>query len=339
LTLDFQLCQSLTVTETEGYFWGSIRRRKERQEYMSMGIAGEIGSNVHTFTPEEIAAFWESNPCGSDFVEFKGFEQYFIDYDSFRYAQLPYILDMLDRMDLQRKMVLEIGPGQGSDARQIIERGAIYTGVDLTEESIRRVRTRFELSNIEYRELRVENAEHLTSPDDSFDLVYSEGVLHHSPRIESIVAQIYRCLKPGGQAVIMLYHKDSLNYHFSIRLIRRLGIFLLFLPFVDRLVSVLTGEPLARLNKHKANLRFEGLSYLKMERFIHKATDGPDNVYSSVWTKGDCDRLFSQFSEVRYEASFLNERHFPGIRHLVPGWLKRKIENRWGWNLLIFARK
>lgn len=294
---------------------------------------------TNTFTAEEIAGFWERNPCGSHFVEFREFERFFLDYDAFRYAQLPYLLDLFARLDLRGKKVLEIGPGQGADAQQIIERDAIYTGVDLTEESIRRLHMRFELFNLPYENLLVENAEALTLPNESFDIVYSNGVLHHSPRIEKIIAQLYRCLKPGGEAVIMLYHKSSLNYHVSIRLIRRLGIFLLFLPFVDRFVSLVTGEPLERLNKHKANLRTEGLSYLRMLRFIHKATDGPDNVYSSVWTKHDCDRIFKDFSELRYEVCFLNERHFPVIRHLIPRGLKRKIECRWGWNLFIFARK
>lgn len=292
-----------------------------------------------TFSAEEIAGFWENNPCGSDFVEFKEFERFFLDYDAFRYMQLPYLLQLLDRLDLRGKKVLEIGPGQGADAQQIIERGGVYTGVDLTEESIRRLCKRFELFNLPYDNLLVQNAEELNLPSEHFDIVYSNGVLHHSPRIQKIVGQLHRCLKPGGQAVIMLYHKSSLNYHLSIRLLRRLGIFLLFIPFIDRFVSRVTGEPLGRLNKHKANLRAEGLAYLSMKRFIHKATDGPDNVYSSVWTKRDCDRLFKDFSEIRYEVCFLNERHFPVIRHLLPGGLKRKIEARWGWNLFIFARK
>ncbi len=300
---------------------------------MALGIKGPA------FTPERIAEFWESNPCGSDFVHFTNFKRFFLEYDSFRYAQLPHITSLLDQVELKGKKVLEIGPGQGADAQQIIQRGADYTGLDLTEESIRRVRTRFELLNLPYEELRVENAEELTSPDNSFDIVYSHGVMHHTPRIEKIIAHIYRCLKPGGQAVVMLYHKNSLNYHFSIRFIRRIGICLLLLPLVDRLVSKLTGEPLTRLNKHKRNLHIEGLSYLKMDRFIHKSTDGPDNVFSSVWTKRECDQLFSDFSEVSYKTCFLNDRHFPIVRHLVPTFLKKKLESRWGWNLFIFARK
>lgn len=130
------------------------------------------------FTPEAIAAFWERNPCGGDFVEFRGeYKQFFEEYDRFRYEQLPYILDLLDRMNLSGKEVLEIGTGQGADAQQIIERGGHYTGVDITEESIRRLRTRFEAFDLPYRDLIVQNAEHLTLPDASFDIVYSNSTL------------------------------------------------------------------------------------------------------------------------------------------------------------------
>lgn len=295
---------------------------------------------IRNFAPEEIAAFWEQNPCGGDFVEFHGeYKRFFEEYDAFRYRELPYILPLLDRMNLRGKEVLEIGTGQGADAQQIIQRGGHYTGVDITEESIRRLRTRFEAFNLPYRNLFVENAEKLSLPDEAFDIVYSNGVFLTSPRIKQIVAHTHRVLKPGGQAIVMLYHKDSLNYHVSIKMLRRLGIFLLYVPFVDRFVSRVTNEPLARLNKHKANLRDEGLGYLKMENFIHKATDGPDNVYSSVWTKEMCDDLFAGFSDIKYEAWFINERHFPVVMKLLPQRAKDYIENRWGWNLILTATK
>jgi ubiquinone/menaquinone biosynthesis C-methylase UbiE len=296
--------------------------------------------DAKTVTPEDVAAFYEENPCGGQFVQWNGdFRQFFKDYDEFRYRHEPHLLTVLNSTDLRGKEVLEIGTGQGADAQKIIEKGGHYTGVDLTEESIRRLTTRFSLFGLPYRVLHRMNAEELTLPDESFDVVYSNGVLLTSPRIEKIVAQIHRVLKKDGKAVIMLYHKDSLNYHVSIRILRRLGIFLLYIPGFDRLVSALTGEPLERLRKHKAILHREGLAYLKMENFIHRATDGPDNVYTSVWTREMCDRLFAQFSDLRYEVYFLNERHFPVLRSILPSAFKQALERRWGWHLYIYATK
>jgi ubiquinone/menaquinone biosynthesis C-methylase UbiE len=296
--------------------------------------------NNKQFTSEEIAAFWEKNPVYNDFIRPTGdLRKFFEVYDAHRFRDVQYILELLDSIDFKGKEVLEIGTGQGADAQQIIKRGGVYTGVDITEESIKRLTTRFKLFGLPYKGLHVMNAEHLTFPNESFDIVYSIGVLLVSPRIEMIVAHVHRVLRKGGKAVIMLYYKDSANYHISIKIIRRLGIFLLYIPFVDRLVSKLTGEPLDRLNKHKANLKAQGLSYLKMENFIHRSTDGPDNPYTSVWTKAECTKLFSNFSMIRYNVRYLNERHFPIIRHLIPNWLKSKIEHKWGWNLLITVTK
>ena len=299
--------------------------------------------DARAVTPEEIAAFYEKHLPGDDFLELNAdnFRQFFLEYDAFRYkgGHYDYIPALLKSMDLEGKDVLEIGPGQGADGQKIIELGGIYTALDLTQESIKRLKTRFELFGLKYKKLYVMNAEEMTLPDESFDIVYSHGVLLTSPRIEKIVHHIFRVLKKGGRAVIMLYHKNSLNYHVSIKVIRRTGIFLLLIPFVDRIVSKLTDEPLARLNKHKANLKANGLSYLKMDNFIHKATDGPENVYTSVWTKKMCDQLFSRFSEIRYEARFINERHFPIIMKLIPRTLKEKIEKKWGWNLYITVTK
>jgi ubiquinone/menaquinone biosynthesis C-methylase UbiE len=297
-------------------------------------------TETKTVTPEDVAAFYEENPCGGQFVEWTGdWSQFFRDYDAFRYRHEPHLLTVMKQMDVNGKEVLEIGTGQGADAQKIIEKGGRYTGVDLTEESIKRLKTRFELYGLPYRSLFRMNAEELTLQDESFDVVYSNGVLLTSPRIEKIVAQIHRVLKKGGKAVIMLYHRDSLNYHVSIKVLRRIGIFLLYVPFLDRLIARMTGEPLERLRKHKEILRREGLSYLRMENFIHRATDGPDNVYTSVWNKGMCDRLFSQFSDLRYEVWFLNERHFPVLRSMLPRSLKQKLERKWGWHLYIYATK
>ncbi len=297
-------------------------------------------TETKTVTPEDVAAFYEENPCGGQFVEWTGdWGQFFRDYDAFRYSHESHLLTVLGQMDVKGKEVLEIGTGQGADAQKIIEKGGHYTGVDLTGESIKRLQTRFELHGLPYRALHRMNAEELTLPDESFDFVYSNGVLLTSPRIEKIVAQIHRVLKKGGKAVIMLYHKDSVNYHLSIRVLRRIGIFLLYLPFLDRLIARLTGEPLDRLRKHKEILHREGLAYLRMENFIHRATDGPDNVYTSVWNREMCDRLFSQFSGLRYEVWFLNERHFPILRSILPRSLKRKLERKWGWHLYIYATK
>jgi hypothetical protein len=100
-------------------------------------------------------------------------------------------------------------------------------------------------------------------------------------------------------------------------------------------VSALTREDTHRLMKHLENLKRDGLRYLRMENFIHKATDGPDNVFSSVYSQSEAAGLFSAFRNLSFSKHYLNERHFPVIRNVLPARMKRWIETRYGWHLWI----
>lgn len=288
---------------------------------------------VAEFTPERIAKFWTENPCGSQFVREGTWKDFFLEYDRFKYKTEPHILRQLDKIDFEGKRILEIGMGQGAEAQQIMERGASYNGIDITGESVRRVQLRSLIFGLQYQSVSVSNAECLAFRDETFDLVFSHGVIHHSPRIRNIVGEIHRVLKPGGTVVLMLYHRNSINYQISIKILRRIGIFFLFLPGVDRFISRITGEPLHRLNLHKENLRRSGLGYLKMNNFIHKATDGPDNVYSSVYSEKEARDILAPFRELSFSRHMLNERHLPVIRNMLSDRMKKGLESRFGWHL------
>ncbi len=288
----------------------------------------------------EIKEFWNENPVGSNFVKYRQNKSFYEEYDAFRYKTESHILKELDSIDFKNKKVLEIGLGQGADSMQIINRGAIYHGIDLTEESVRRLKERFELFDKHYESVQVANAEQIPYPDNSFDIVYSHGVIHHSPRINLITDEIYRVLKPGGKAIVMLYHKSSFNYYVSIGLIRRVGLLAIWaLPFLGKIVSKLTGESMERVNKHIDNFKYDGLKYLHMKNFIHRSTDGPENVYSSVWTNKSARKLFNRFRTISARVHFLNERHLLGVQHLLPGKWKRSLASRYGWHLWINAIK
>lgn len=288
----------------------------------------------------DIKNFWNENPVGSNFVEYEADKSFYEKYDAFRYRTEGHILGELDKIDFRNKKVLEIGLGQGADSMQIIERGALYNGIDLTEESVKRVKERFRMYNKPYESVQVANAEHIPFETGTFDIVYSHGVIHHSPQITAIVAEIHRVLKPGGKAVIMLYHKNSFNYYISIGIMRRAGLLLLFVfPFLSKLVARLTGESVERIEKHKANLRKFGLSYLKMKNFVHRSTDGPDNIHATVWNRKTAGKLFHQFHNISTNVHFLNERHFLGIQYILPKSLKRSLATKYGWHLWINATK
>jgi ubiquinone/menaquinone biosynthesis C-methylase UbiE len=289
---------------------------------------------------KKIKDFWERNPVGEQFVSSKDQRDFFLMYDEFRYSTEEHILRELDSINFNGKKVLEVGVGQAADASRIIDRGGIYYGLDLTEESVQRAKSRFQLFNKTYAQLKTGSALSINYPSNHFDIIYSHGVIHHSPQINEIIEEFYRVLKPGGEIIAMLYHKNSFNYYVSINIARRIGLLFIWLvPPLSGLAGLLTGETKDRILKHVENLKSEGLSYLKMTNFIHKSTDGPENVYSSVWTKKDVFKLFSKFKVTKTTVHFLNQRHLMGLQFIIPTKLKRKIEAKWGWHLWVKVKK
>lgn len=105
--------------------------------------------------------------------------------------------------------VLEIGVGAGTDFIQWIRHGARPTGVDLSPNSLAETRSRVTAEGHPEVPLQVADAEHLPFADASFDLVYSYGVLHHSPDTAAAIGEVLRVLRPGGAARIMIYHVPS----------------------------------------------------------------------------------------------------------------------------------
>lgn len=285
---------------------------------------------------EEIDGFWENHPVGGRFHEDSELnEEFFHAFDRRRYSAQDHIQSFLDEFEFEGKNVLEIGTGHGADAEQIIERGANYTGVDLTQESITRTAKRFELFQLPNIGLANANAKHLPFASSSFDIVYSFGVLHHIPNVEAVVDEIDRVLKPRGEIGVMLYHKHSLNYHISISIIRRLGIFLLLIPGFSSLISSFMEDPPETFQIHRSRLKEQGLNYLKMKNFIHANTDGPLNPYSRVYDQQSAENLFSQFNCTYKNAAFINDRQFLYATKILPGGIRDWLASNFGWHLLL----
>lgn len=256
----------------------------------------------------DIRDFWDRRPCGDGLVggldKHRGdYEGFFAEYDAYRYRKEPHILRQLDRIDWRGKRVLEIGLGQGADSEQLIRRGARWSGLDLTPESIARVRTRLTLRNLPHDELKQGSILEAPFADDSFDIVFSHGVLHHVPDIERAQQEISRILKPNGELVIMLYARYSLNYLLSIAVVRRVGLALLYLSNVN---------PGGMYGEHLAQARAQGLGeYLRMSNFIHRNTDGPGNPYSKVYDLPTVRRDFSRFTLVDSSKEFMHAPPLP----------------------------
>ena len=175
---------------------------------------------------KSVEDFWSVEACGTHFVtEFDGLRDFYDKYREYRYRTLWFIHELIPFSEAKDKDLLEIGCGNGADGVEFARHGARYTGVDLTETAVEATRNHFAILGLDGT-FQTENAEQLSFPDNSFDLVYSMGVLHHTPNPDRAFAQVHRVLRPGGRAIIMLYHKNSFNYYARIMGFMRLKVFL-----------------------------------------------------------------------------------------------------------------
>ncbi|MDQ7837052.1 MAG: class I SAM-dependent methyltransferase [Thermodesulfobacteriota bacterium] len=153
--------------------------------------------------------FWERASCGEELYLKDGRDrEAYLTQAKVRYTLEPFIPGFAEFHLYKGERVLEIGVGLGADHLNFAEAGADLYGIDLTPRALRHTLTRMELFGLRSH-LMMGDAEQLSFADSSFDLVYSWGVLHHTPDTARAVAEVYRVLKPGGEAKIMIYHKHS----------------------------------------------------------------------------------------------------------------------------------
>jgi SAM-dependent methyltransferase len=277
---------------------------------------------MQEMTEQAIREFWDAHPCGEGLVEElrADHEAFFRQYDAFRYRTEEHILRRLDAIDFKGERVLEIGLGQGADSEQIIRRGAVWSGLDLSRESVDRVATRLRLRGLAYEHLACGSALAMPFADNSFDLVFSHGVLHHIPDVVAAQKEIARVLRPNGRLIAMLYARRSLNYLLSISVLRRAGISAIYLAGM---------RPDGIIGGHVANAKKMGLlRYLQMPGFVHTNTDGPSNPYSKVYDVPTVTRDFPCF---RLEAHYQEFMHAPP---LPVAWLK-PLAGLLGWHLWV----
>ena len=281
---------------------------------------------------QTVQRFWQDHPCGDTQVgglrgHFQNdYEKFFTDYDCFRYQNERHIPACIDALKVSGKRVLEIGLGEGSESELLIRHGAYWSGVDLTAESVDRVRTRLMLRELPYEELRQGSVLDLPFADGRFDVVFSHGVLHHVPDIKQAQNEIHRVLRPGGELVIMLYARWSLNYLVSIGLIRRAALLAAF-PLAKAGILKSTSEE-GMLSAHLDNAMRMGLfRYLRIDEFVHHNTDGPANPYALVYNRGRVERDFTSFRVTRMYKRYMHAPPLPV--HRLPG------ETIMGWHLWI----
>jgi ubiquinone/menaquinone biosynthesis C-methylase UbiE len=255
---------------------------------------------------------WGENPCGAHVAreyEF-GTREYFDAIEEYRYRDYaPWMKQVIGFNRYGGKRVLEVGCGTGTDLLQFARGGACVTGIDLTPRSIEIARRRFEVYGCA-GEFAIGDAENLGFPDESFDAVYSFGVLHHTPDTKRAVGEAHRVLRRGGRAIVMIYHRSSLYYWGGLALKR----------------GVLKGELLKRSPAEM------------MSRYVeYTETEGRPLV--KAYTRGEARRLFDGFSDCKISVNQLTRKELGPAGRVLPENAFRWLAQNLGWNLIITATK
>jgi ubiquinone/menaquinone biosynthesis C-methylase UbiE len=160
---------------------------------------------------EQVRDFWNQQACGTQFSDSEKYTRdYFDDIEEHRYTVEPEIHRFAQFTRHHGQKLLEVGVGAGTDFLQWVRAGTVAYGIDATPEGVEHVRQRLAVYDLAAEEIRVADCEALPYDSDSFDVVYSWGVIHHTPDTPRAMREIVRVCKPGGKCKVMIYHRRSL---------------------------------------------------------------------------------------------------------------------------------
>lgn len=266
---------------------------------------------------QEAVKHWTQHPCASE-TSGEGFctQPFFDEIERYRYeVYAPWIKKLIPFSAYHGKRILEIGVGMGTDHLQFARSGAVCYGIDLTPKSIEVTKRRCEVYKQDSR-LSVGDAEWLAFADNSFDMVFSFGVLHHTPDIKKAVQEIYRVLRPGGEVWIALYHRWSASF--------------LFQKFFK--YGILRGE-LFRLSYRAFLSRIES---------VQNEAQREATVLVNVYSRRQVRKMFKRFA-----CRNIYVRHLTGADlspmarwgHWIPRCVVEHLEPWFGWYIFLHGRK
>jgi SAM-dependent methyltransferase len=264
---------------------------------------------------QRVRDFWNQAPCGEVYAQGEWLPERLEAQARTRYQLEPFLPEFARFAEGRGRDVLELGVGMGADHLEWARAGPrSLTGIDLTPNAVAHTKARLRLFGLASR-LLVADVERLPLPGDAFDLVYSWGVIHHSPDTRAAALEIRRVLRPGGQARVMIYHRQSF-----------VG-YMLWLRY-----GLLAGRPGLRLDEVYA---------------LHLESPG-----TKAYSPEEARKLFADFSEVQVKTRLgpgdllqgaVGQRHrgilLTAAKALYPRWLLRRFLPRHGLYLLIEATK
>lgn len=268
-----------------------------------------------SLTPEKQRAReqWSKDPAGLIYGhQYEvGSREFFDTVERHRYQEYaPWMPEVMGFNEFAGGRLLEVGCGMGTDLLQFARGGARVTGVDLTPRSVELSRRHLEIYG-QQGDFALSDAENLPFADESFDVAYSNGVLHHTPDTARAVKELHRVLRPGGLARVMLYHRGSL--HYWLQIIFRYGI--------------LSG----------GFLRGKSTAEILSERI--EISEGGGRPLVKVYSRRQARELFAMFREVKVQVEQLTRPELYFLGPIVSGSLFHRLCRSLGWNVIISARK
>ena len=249
---------------------------------------------------KEVQDFWNARPCNLRHSNAPvGTKQYFDEVEERKYFVEPHIPAFADFPNWTGKRVLEIGCGMGTDATNFARNGAIYTGVELSSESLNLAKQRFEVFGLSGRFIEG-NAEEIGQllRGETFDLIYSFGVLHHTPSLENALKGIHTLMHGNSVFKMMVYAENS---------------------WKSAMISAGLDQPEAQYGCPIAN------TYTKYEitEVLHKLGFSVESIQQ--------DHVFPYVVEKYKKYNYVRESWFQNM----PQEVFRAIERELGWHLLI----
>jgi glycosyltransferase involved in cell wall biosynthesis/ubiquinone/menaquinone biosynthesis C-methylase UbiE len=258
---------------------------------------------------DQVQNQWNNNPVGSQYVKHAQAHtlQWFLEVEAHRYGEYgPWMPEVMEFDRHAGKRLLEVGAGMGTDLAQFARHGAIVTDIDLSAGHLALAQENFRLRGLQGTFIH-HDAETLPFPDGSFDVVYSNGVIHHTPNTQSVVDEIYRVLAPGGKAIIMVYAEHSLHYW---------------------------GVQVGMLGLRGGLLQSASMGDI-MSRSV-EMTKNDARPLVKVYTARRLRSMFSRFTDVRIVKRQLTAPELPSFARWVPLTLAGRLA---GWNLIVKATK
>ena len=269
-------------------------------------------------TIADVRHYWDARPCNiRHSPKPVGSREYFDEVEARKYLVEPHIPAFAEFERWRGKRVLEVGCGIGTDSINFARAGAELTAVDLSGESLRIAEQRAEVMGVADRITFVQaNAEELTSAlaGGRYHLIYSFGVVHHTPSPERALAQMRALAAPGGTLRLMVYHRHSWKLFWTV-VTQGHGRFWKADELVATHSEAQTGCPVTYAYSRRA---------------------GRDLVERNGFRVDDLavDHVFPYRVREYLQYRYVKEPYF----RWMPDWLFRDVERRFGWHLLISAQ-